>query len=88
MAAIVRVKRRREDDVADSLVLLCKKAKSVSPNAAISECTVEEVKSVFKFAGTVTAKVSLRGVKSIRTVEHLFQLFHLIRTKRRRASLR
>ena len=58
MAAIVRVKRRREDDVVDSLVLLCKKAKSLSASNS-TVCSSDEVKSVFKFAGTVTAKVSL-----------------------------
>ena len=53
MAAIVRVKRRREEDVAESLVLLCKKSKSIEYEAAADN----PVKSVLKFAGTVSAKV-------------------------------
>ena len=51
MAAIVRVKRSRVEEPADTLFMLCKRSKL--------EGTVEdeEVKSVFKFAGTVNAKV-------------------------------
>jgi len=61
MAAVVRVKRRLEDDPVDSLVLLCKKVKSGTDVDSASVCqpdATEAVKSVFKFAGTVTGPVS------------------------------
>lgn len=58
MAAIVRVKRRREEDVVDSLVLLCKRSKGSQNCATENKKFEESVKSVFKFAGTVKAKVT------------------------------
>ena len=61
MAAIVRVKRRLEDDPVDSLVLLCKKVKGGSDIDSASAChldSTEAVKSVFKFTGTVTGPVT------------------------------
>ena len=61
MAAVVRVKRRLEDDPVDSLVFLCKKVKSgtdVSSVSAVQPDSSESVKSVFKFAGTVGGPVS------------------------------
>ena len=61
MAAIVRVKRRRDEDAADSLLLglLCKKSKTVSAEPSSGEDT-EEIKSVFKYAGTVSTKVNCK----------------------------
>ncbi len=53
MAAILRVKRRRDEEAADSLVLLCKKQKlddGATPDA-------NNVQTVFKFAGTLSDKV-------------------------------
>ena len=63
MAAVVRVKRRLEDDPVDSLVLLCKKVKTgadVACTAASPSDSTDAVKSVFKFAGTVTGSVSMK----------------------------
>jgi len=62
MAAVVRVKRRLEDDPVDSLVLLCKKVRRGTDvgSAAISQHdSTEPVKSVFKFSGTIAAPVSI-----------------------------
>lgn len=56
MAAVVRVKRRLEDDPVDSLVLLCKKVRTGADvgSAAVSPAdSTEAVKSVFKFSFTV-----------------------------------
>ena len=61
MAAVVRVKRRLEDDPVESLVLLCKKVKrgaDVDSASACQDDSSEAVKSVFKFAGTVSGPVS------------------------------
>jgi len=62
MAAVVRVKRRLEDDPVDSLVLVCKKVRSdvadVDSASVSQHDSSEAVKSVFKFAGTVSGPVS------------------------------
>jgi len=66
----VRVKRRLEDDPVDSLVLLCKKVKRDTDIVSDSACqphSTEAVKSVFKFAGTVSGPVSMH--------EHCFLCF-------------
>jgi len=60
--AVVRVKRRLEDDPVDSLVLLCKKVRrgeDVGFAAARQPDSTEAVKSVFKFSGTVAGPVSI-----------------------------
>jgi len=60
MAAVVRVKRRLEEDPVDSLVLLCKKVRrgtDVGSASAFQPDSTEAVESVFKFAGTVTGPV-------------------------------
>jgi len=61
-ATVVRVKRRLEDDPVDSLLLVCKKVRSDAADigcASVSQDdSAEAVKSVFKFAGTVTGPVS------------------------------
>ena len=63
MAAIVRVKRRINDDPADSLVLSCKRPRKGSDSEASGNNDSEEVKNLFKFAGTVKAEVSaLRAI--------------------------
>jgi len=62
MAALVRVKRRLEDDPVDSLVLLCKKVRTGADvgSAAVGQSdSTEAVKSVFKFSGTVAGAVSI-----------------------------
>ena len=57
MAAVVRVKRRRHEDPADSLLLSCKRLKSSEePNTTRDE-DLEAIQSVFRFAGTVTETV-------------------------------
>jgi len=63
MATVVRVKRRLEDNPVDSLVLLCKKVKTGTDVGIASfrqPDTTEAVKSVFKFAGTVSGLVSIK----------------------------
>jgi len=60
----VRVKRRLEDDPVDSLVLLCKKVKRGADVGSASACesdSTEAIKSVFKFAGTVSGAVSTQS---------------------------
>ena len=55
MATIVRVKRKRNVEAAQSIVVSCKKAKSdVANNEANDE---NDCQSCLKFAGTVTSKV-------------------------------
>ena len=56
MAAIVRVKRRLNEDPVDSLLLSCKRFKS--DETVEKENDTGEVKSVFKFAGTLPSKVT------------------------------
>ncbi|ESO01132.1 hypothetical protein HELRODRAFT_175162 [Helobdella robusta] len=55
MAAIVRIKRRRDEDPVDSLVFVCKKAKLCEKVAAGDEEQQEllRIEDKFKFAGTV-----------------------------------
>ena len=58
MAAIVRVKRRRDEDPVESIVVKCKRKKE--SDHMIDESNIDEsvdVKSVFKFAGTIAGKV-------------------------------
>ena len=56
MAAVVRVKRRLDQDPVNSLLLSCKRFKS---NEVVEkENDPGEVKSIFKFAGTLTSKVT------------------------------
>ena len=57
MAAIVRVKRRRNEDPADSIIFSCKRTKLVEADSTASGDNYECFKSQFKFAGTVTKKV-------------------------------
>jgi len=54
MAAILRVKRRRNEDPVESLVLRCKRFKSTSGNEKETNVDAESVKSLFKFAATVS----------------------------------
>ena len=55
MATIVRVKRKRNVEAAQGIVVSCKKAKSdVANNEANDE---NDFQSCLKFAGTVTSKV-------------------------------
>jgi hypothetical protein len=58
MAAVVRVKRRLDEEPVETLVLLCKRAKTDTvPRAPLAtEESSDEIKSVFKFAGTLTAQ--------------------------------
>ena len=57
MAAIVRVKRRRNEDPADSIIFSCKRTKLVEADSTASGDNYECFNSQFKFAGTVTKKV-------------------------------
>ncbi len=57
MAAIVRVKRRRHDDPADSLLLSSKRLKSNDGTSGTRDVEDETVQSVFVFAGTITETV-------------------------------
>lgn len=68
MAAIVRVKRSRVEEPADTLFMLCKRIKLEGADEG------EEVKSVFKFAGTVNAKV-FREYEKSREPSHATTLF-------------
>lgn len=57
MAAILRVKRSRTDDPADSLVISSKRYKIDSASDGASVCAPDRVDKIFKFAGTVEKKV-------------------------------
>ena len=57
MAAIVRVKRRINDDPADYMVLSSKRQRKGSASEASGNNETEEVKNLFKFAGTVQQEV-------------------------------
>ena len=57
MAAIVRVKRRREEDPADSLLLSCKRVKKTTTSTRQTNEQSPDEKSYFRFAGTVSEKV-------------------------------
>ena len=57
MAAIVRVKRRRDEDPANSIILKCKKAKQSFSEEQSSSEESNAVDSVFKFAGTLPERV-------------------------------
>ena len=58
MAAIVRVKRRIDEDPADSLIVSCKKLKQADENISVEHSTVNELKTLFRFAATVQEDVS------------------------------
>lgn len=58
MATIVRVKRRRDEKPADSLVFSRKRARLES-GAAQKTVETDQEEQVFKFAGTVKPKVRL-----------------------------
>ena len=62
MAAIVRVKRRRSDDPADSIVFSSKRRQLDESNVTGSGDKCESVKSQFKFAGTVGKKVFILSI--------------------------
>lgn len=53
MATIVRVKRRRNEEPAEVLLVSCKKPK----NETVSPEEEKEPQDVLKFAGTLTTKV-------------------------------
>ena len=59
MAAIIRVKRRRFDDLAENLVVSCKKPRNQEENKE-SDSSLEksQVENVLKFAGTVSLEVT------------------------------
>ena len=57
MAAILRVKRRRSEDPAESLVILSKRCKQSLTQDEASSVDGSAVDSIFKFAGTVDKKV-------------------------------
>ena len=57
MAAILRVKRRRNEDPADTLVVSSKKFKESAESEGACAKEADVVDSVFKFAGTVNKKV-------------------------------
>ena len=61
MAAILRVKRRRDDDPADSFVISTKRLKESINQEGASATDTSSVNNVFKFAGTVDKKVSNVG---------------------------
>ena len=68
MAAIVRVKRRRNEDPADSIIFSCKRTKLVEADSTASGDNYECFKSQFKFAGTVTKKVLYNIITVYRSV--------------------
>lgn len=55
MAAILRVKRKRNADPAESIVLSCKKQRNDDESSS-TDC---QIKNKFKFAGTTSEKVIL-----------------------------
>ena len=57
MAAIVRVKRRIDDDPVDSLIISCKRFKQTDENIVEKDAAVQELKSLFKFAATIPEQV-------------------------------
>ncbi len=59
MAAVVRVKRRIDEDPADSLIVSCKKLKQADENLSVQPSTVDELKTLFRFAATVQGDVSV-----------------------------
>ena len=66
MAAVVRVKRRRSDDPADSIVFSSKRRQLDESNLTGSGDKCESFKSQFKFAGTVGKKVHILPIRKAR----------------------
>lgn len=58
MAAVVRVKRRIDENPADSLVISCKRLKKSTEGTIEHGRDADELKSLFKFAATVPEQVS------------------------------
>ena len=56
MATIIRVKRRRNEDPLESLLVSCKKARS---EAKLSQNTLDQLNNELQYAGTVLGKVSV-----------------------------
>ena len=56
MAAILRVKRKKDEEPSDALVLSCKRQKVESSEEATS---LNPLTAIVKFAGTVQKQVSL-----------------------------
>ncbi|XP_064611443.1 probable RNA polymerase II nuclear localization protein SLC7A6OS [Liolophura sinensis] len=54
MAAIIRVKRKRDEDPAEALILACKKRRDDEPKTDTSSSP--EITEVLKFAGTIPSK--------------------------------
>ena len=61
MAAVVRVKRRIDDDPVDSLVISCKRLKKTDESPVERNSDLQELTSLFKFAVTVPEQVVLLG---------------------------
>ena len=59
MAAIIRVKRRRKEDPAESIVISCKRRREDGEDPVLPREDSGEVKGIFKFSGTVTTLVRL-----------------------------
>ncbi|CAH1779594.1 unnamed protein product, partial [Owenia fusiformis] len=56
MAAIIRIKRKLDEDPADKLVIYCKRIKSNSAEGGASKSASEDVKNELTFAGTLDKK--------------------------------
>lgn len=81
MAAVLRVKRRNDDEPLEALVIACKRRKTVNPDGqetSKSGTDAEEesspVTAVLKFAGTIKNQVSFIGYVTkapfIVTIDH------------------
>lgn len=63
MAAVLRVKRRHEDEPLNALIIACKRRKTAENEEAEKSEEAESVPlTVFKFAGTVKNQVKCRRI--------------------------
>jgi hypothetical protein len=77
MATIVRIKRRRDEDPLEILLLANKKPKNDIPNEAVF--IDPDDKNSFKFAGTVSSKV-IQNITYFRVVYFLCALIFLTKS--------
>lgn len=59
MAAILRVKRRHNDEPLNALVIACKRCKTTENDETENATNLAPVTAVVKFAGTITNQVDL-----------------------------
>lgn len=82
MAAVIRVKRRIDEEPLNAFVLNCKKRKTVhdaNNEKEVNEVTDEEVSTILRFAGTV--KDGVRKINKYFTMYYLFLTIILMPTE-------